>query len=146
MNICEGHPIPGTAITRLAKKDSELAGVILQDNYEMKCMLYELDLLQRPEEWPEPPYKTNVNGKFVNPFFATIKFSEELIKNGIYPLSDEIVLMSYLYHNGLSVDQDERRMQCNEFMASTRRDIASGDAAGIGEKLRVMNRNQLGSA
>jgi radical SAM superfamily enzyme YgiQ (UPF0313 family) len=137
-------PIPGTPITRLAKKDSKSAGVLLQDNYEMKCMLYELDLLQRPEEWPEPPYKTNVNGKFVNPFLATMKFSGELIKNGIYPLSDEIVLMSYLYHNGLSANQDERRMQCNEFMASSRKDIASGNAAGIGEKLKVMNRNQLG--
>jgi len=75
---------------------------------------------------------------------ATIKFSGELIKNGMLPLSDEIVLMSYLYHNGLSLNQNERRMQCNEFMASIRRDIASGDTAGIGKKLRVMNRNQLG--
>ena len=137
-------PIPGTPITRLAKKDSESAGVLLQDNYEMKVMLYELDLLQRPEEWPEPPYKTKVNGKFVNPFLATIKFSGELIKNGIYPLSDEIVLMSYLYHNGLSLNQDERRMQCNEFMASSRKDIATGNVAGIAEKLRTINRNQLG--
>ncbi len=137
-------PIPGTPITRLAKKDSELAGVLLQDNYEMKGMLYELDLLQRPEEWPEPPFKTKVNGKFVNPFLTTMKFTSELVKNGLLPLSDEIVLMSYLYHNGLSLNQDERRIQCNEFMASSRNDIANGNAAGIGEKLKVMNRNQLG--
>ncbi len=31
-------PIPGTSITRRAKKDSEIAGVLLQDNYEMKCI------------------------------------------------------------------------------------------------------------
>jgi len=137
-------PIPGTSITRRAKKDSEIAGVLLEEDFDMKWMLYELDLLQMPEEWPEPPFKTKVNNEFVNPFLYTMKFTEELVKNGMLPLSDEIVLMSYLYHNGLSPNQDERRMQCNEFMASSRKDIATGNVAGIAEKLRTMNRNQLG--
>ena len=137
------HPIPGTSIAKLAKKDPEFAGILLGENFEMKLMLYELDLLQRPEEWPEPPFKTNVNGEFVNPFFTTIKFTGELMKHGIYPLSDEIVLMSYLYHDGLSADQNERRMQCIEFMANLRNDIASGNVMAIEEKLRKMNGNQL---
>lgn len=136
-------PIPGTSITRRAKKDSEIAGVLLEENFDQRLMLYELDLLQMPEEWPEPPFKTNVSGEFVNPFLATMKFTGELVKNGMLPLSDEIVLMSYLYHNGLSLDQNERRMQCNEFMASSRKDIATGNVAGIAAKLRMMNRNQL---
>jgi hypothetical protein len=90
-----------------------------------------------PEEWPAPPWKTkNANGKFMNPFVETTKFTEELVKNGMLPLSDEIVLMSYLYHNGLSLDQDERRAQCNEFMASIRKDIETGNVAGVGAKLR----------
>lgn len=136
-------PIPGTSITRRAKKDSEIAGVLLGENFDQRLMLYELDLLQMPEEWPEPPFKTNVSGEFVNPFLATMKFTGELVKNGMLPLSDEIVLMSYLYHNGLSLDQHERRMQCNEFMASSRKDIATGNVAGIAAKLRTMNRNQF---
>ncbi len=138
-------PIPGTSITRRAKKDSEIAGVLLDEDFDMKWMLYELDLLQMPEDWPEPPFKTKVNNEFVNPFLYTMKFTEELVKNGMLPLSDEIVLMSYLYHNGLSINQGERRIQCNEFMASSRSDIASSNAEGIGEKLRTMNRNQLKS-
>jgi hypothetical protein len=136
-------PIPGTSITRRAKKDSGIAGVHLEEDFDQRWMLYELDLLQMPEEWPEPPFKTRVNGEFANPFLATMKFTGELVKNGMLPLSDEIVLMSYLYHNGLSLDQNERRMQCNEFMASSRKDIATGNVAGIREKLRTMNRNQL---
>ncbi len=72
-----------------------------------------------------------------------MKLTSELVKNGMLPLSDEIVLMSYLYYNGLSPNQDERRIQCNEFMASSRRDIATGNVAGIREKLNTMNRNQL---
>ncbi len=136
-------PIPGTSITRRAKKDSEFAGVRLEEDFERKLMLHELDLLQMPDEWPEPPFKTKVNGEFVNPFLVTIKFTVELVKNGMLPLSDEIVLMSYLYHNGLSLDQNERRMQCNKFMADSRNDIATGNVAGIAAKLRTMNRNQL---
>lgn len=136
-------PIPGTSITRRAKKDSEFAGVRLEEDFERKLMLHELDLLQMPDEWPEPPFKTKVNGEFVNPFLTTIKFTAELVKNGMLPLSDEIVLMSYLYHNGLSPNQNERRMQCNEFMASSRKDIATSNVTGIREKLRTMNRNQL---
>ena len=136
-------PFPGTPITRSAKRDAEQAGVLLDENFERKWMLYELDLLQKSQEWPEPPFKTNVSGEFVNPFLYTMKFTDELVKNGIYPLSDEIVLMSYLYHDGLSADQDERRMQCNEFMAGIRSDIANGNVTEIGEKLRKMNSNQL---
>ncbi len=136
-------PIPGTPITRSARKDSEFTGVLLDKDFEKKWMLYELDLLQMPEEWPEPPFKTNIDGEFENPFLTTMKFTGELMKNGIYPLSDEIVLMSYLYHDGLSTDQDERRMQCNEFMADLRADIANSNSAGIREKLRRMNSNQL---
>jgi len=136
-------PIPGTSITRRAKKDSEIAGVLLEEDFDLKWMLYELDLLQMPEEWPEPPFQTKVNGEFVNPFQYTMKFTEELVKNGMLPLSDEIVLMAYLYHNGLSSNQDERRKQCNEFMASSRNNIATGNAAGMGEKLRAMNKYQF---
>jgi hypothetical protein len=136
-------PIPGTSIARRAKKDSGIAGVLLDEDFDQRWMLYELDLLQMPEEWPVPPYKTNVNGEFVNPFLATAKFTEELVKNGMLPLSDEIVLMSYLYHNGLSLDQNERRAQCNEFMASIRKDIETGNAVEIRSKLRTMNINQL---
>lgn len=136
-------PFPGTPITRSAKRDAEIAGVLLEENFERKWMLYELDLLQKSEEWPDPPFKTNVSGEFVNPFLYTMKFTGELVKNGIHPLSDEIVLMSYLYHDGLSTDQDERRMQCNEFMAGIRSDIANGNVIEIGEKLRKMNSNQL---
>ena len=136
-------PIPRTSITRSAKKDSEFAGVLLEENFEKKWMLYELDLLKRPEEWPEPPFKTNVDGELVNPFLVTTKFTRELKKHGIYPLSDEIALMSYLYHDGLSTNQNERRMQCNEFMAGLRNDIAIGNVTEIGEKLRKINYNQL---
>jgi radical SAM superfamily enzyme YgiQ (UPF0313 family) len=137
-------PIPGTSIARKADKDPERTGVLLEKDFAKKMMLYELDLLQMPEEWSEPPWKTkNVNGKFRNPFIETTKFTEELVKNGMLPLSDEIVLMSYLYHNGLSLDQNERRTQCNEFMASIRKDIETNNVAGIGAKLRTMNRNQL---
>ena len=137
-------PIPGTSIARKADKDPERTGVLLEEGFAKKMMLYELDLLQRPEEWPAPPWKTmNANGKFMNPFLETTKFTGELVKNGMLPLSDEIVLMSYLYHNGLSLDQNERRTQCNEFMASIRNDIETGNVAGIGAKLRTMNRNQL---
>lgn len=54
-----------------------------------KGMLYELDLLKRPEECPVPPYKTNVNGEFVNPFLATGRTdtSEEVLMNifSVYP-------------------------------------------------------------
>ncbi|MBT7591485.1 MAG: radical SAM protein [Candidatus Scalindua sp.] len=137
-------PIPGTSIARKADKDPERTGVLLEEDFAKKMMLYELDLLQMPEEWPAPPWKTkNANGKFMNPFVETTKFTEELVKNGMLPLSDEIVLMSYLYHDGLSLDQDERRAQCNEFMASIRKDIETGNVAGVGAKLRTMNRNQL---
>ncbi len=137
-------PIPGTSIARKADKDPERTGVLLEEGFANKTMLYELDLLQMPEEWPAPPWKTkNSNGKFMNPFIETTKFTEELVKNGMLPLSDEIVLMSYLYNNGLSLDQDERRAQCNEFMASIRNDIETNNVAGIGAKLRTMNRNQL---
>ncbi|MCP5003336.1 MAG: B12-binding domain-containing radical SAM protein [Planctomycetes bacterium] len=136
-------PIPGTSITRRAKKDSGIAGVHLDEDFDQRWMLYELDLLQRSEEWPTPPFKTNVNGEFVNPFHATMEFTRELVKNGMHPLSDEIVLMSYLYHNGLSPNQNDRRMQCNEFMASSRSDIATGNVEALAEKVRTMNRNQL---
>ncbi len=137
-------PIPGTSIARKADKDPERTGVLLEEDFAKKMMLHELDLLQMPEEWPVPPWKTrNANGKFMNPFVETMKFTEELVKNGMLPLSDEIVLMSYLYHNGLSLDQNERRMQCNKFMADSRNDIATGNVAGIAAKLRTMNRNQL---
>jgi len=137
-------PIPGTSIARKADKDPERTGVLLEEDFAKKMMLYELDLLQMPEEWPAPPWKTkNANGKFMNPFVETTKFTEELVKNGMLPLSDEIVLMSYLYHNGLSLDQNERRTQCNEFMASIRKDIETNNVAGIGAKLRTMNRNQF---
>ncbi len=136
-------PIPGTSIARRAKRDSGIAGVQLGEDFDQRWMLYELDLLQMPEEWPAPPFKTDVNGEFVNPFLTTMRFTEQLVKNGMLPLSDEIVLMSYLYHNGLSLDQNERRVQCNEFMASSRSDIAQGNVVGIKDKLRTMNRNQL---
>ncbi len=136
-------PIPGTSIARRAKKDSKIAGIQLDKDFDQRWMLYELDLLLKPDKWPTLPYKTNVNDEFVNPFLATMKFNEELVKNGMLPLSDEIVLMSYLYHNGLSVDQNERRMQCNDFMANARNDIETGNVIGLTEKLRTMNRNQV---
>ncbi len=137
-------PIPGTSIARKAQKNPEITGVLLEEDFEKKMMLYELDLLQMPEEWPEPPWKTkDFHGKFENPFNTTMNFTAKLAKNGMLPLSDEIVLMSYLYHNGLSSDQEERRMQCNEFMASIRKDIETGNAVEIRSKLRTLNINQL---
>ncbi len=137
-------PIPGTPITKSAKRDSEFTRVLLDKDFERKWIQYELDLLQKSDEWPEPPFKIKIDGEYVNPFLTTMKFTAELMKNGIYPLSDEIVLMSYLYHNGLSADQKERRIQCNEFMAGLRDDIANSNSAEIREKVKKINKNQLG--
>jgi hypothetical protein len=139
-------PLQRVPITVKARKDPEGTGVLLKEGFRKKMMLYERDNLQQSEEWADPPFKTKVNGKFVNPFDPHKWFTDELMKEGMYPFSDEIVLMSYLYHNGLSLEQAERRDQCLGFMMSSREDIASGNAAGLREKISVMNKNQLRDA
>jgi hypothetical protein len=57
-------------------------------------------------------------------------------------LSDEQVLMAYLYHGGLSKDQQERREQCKGFNALARRAIEEGDAAMLRGLVERVNANQ----
>jgi len=61
----------------------------------------------------------------------------------MHMLSDEQVLMAYLYHRGLSADQAERRRQCVEFNAISRRAIESGDAATLRALVERVNANQV---
>jgi radical SAM superfamily enzyme YgiQ (UPF0313 family) len=136
-------PIPGTSITRRAKKDPESTGILLSENFEREAMLYELDLLQKSEDWPEPPFKTKVDGEFVNPFLHTNRFTEELMEHGMYPSSDEIALMAERYYSGLSLNQDERRMQVNGFMGDLRGMIERGDYMGLGNVVETINNNNM---
>ena len=135
-------PLNGTESYRMAKKDPDGTGLLLDDDFDRKFMFYDLDLLQRPEEWPEPPFKTKVNGKFVNPFVPTMEFAKEAMNMGMYPLSDEIVLMADRYHGGLSTKQDERRLQCAGFMGETRKEIEQDETSALRERVRIINMNQ----
>ncbi len=136
-------PMPGTPLTRVAGRDPDSVGMMLEDDYAHRLMLYELDLLQPPQNWPKPPWKVRVNGKFVeNPFAeVTAGFVQELGKYGIQMLSDEQVLMAYLYHGGLSIDQTERRRQCVEVNNKLRQAITEGNAASFKEIVERINGN-----
>jgi radical SAM superfamily enzyme YgiQ (UPF0313 family) len=137
-------PMPGTPLTRNVLT-GKIKGMEIESGYKERLMMMDVDLLQPPSTWPEVPYRTRVNGEWLeNPFVISQQFSNKLMDRGIHTLSDEIVLMSYLYHNGLSENQDERRKQCLEFMGLARKYIAEGDAKGIGNMVNRINENQLG--
>jgi len=139
-------PIPDTPITRAAQADPEKAGVKLDENYELTFIRYELDLLRAPQEWPRPPLQVRVDGRFRNPFEVTAQFVGGLMKNGIHMLSDEQVLMAYLYHGGLSKDQAERRKQCLWYNGLARKAIQEGDVAALRGLVEKVNENQVKGA
>ncbi|MCC6555157.1 MAG: radical SAM protein [Polyangiaceae bacterium] len=124
-------PIPGTPLARLARKDPERAGVMLDDDYELKLAGFEVDLLRPSSSWPTPPWQVRVGGAWVRNAFTevTAAFTGALARHGMHILSDEQVLMAYLYHGGLSRDQAERRRQCVDFHGAARAAIEAGDAA-----------------
>jgi radical SAM superfamily enzyme YgiQ (UPF0313 family) len=138
-------PMPGTPLTRLAKTAPDEAGVLLDDDYEQKLAEYETDLLRPPASWPAPPWQVKVDGKWVRNAFAevTAPFVDVLMQHGMHILSDEQVLMAYLFHRGLSADQTERRRQCVEFNQTARAAIEGGDAATLGRLVERVNGNQL---
>ncbi len=137
-------PMADTPLARSAR-EGKIEGMKVDPDYKERMMAMDVDLLQPPNMWPTPPWQLRVNGKWIeNPFMISQQFSAKLMERGIYPLSDEIVLMSYLYHGGLPEDQDIRRKQCLEFMASAREDIGKGNIGGLREKVDRINKNQLG--
>lgn len=138
-------PMPLTPMARLARTSPEQAGVMLDEDYEFKLSDYELDLLRHPSTWPEPPWQLRVDGAWVRNAFAqvTAPFVDELMRHGMHMLSDEQVLMAYLYHDGLSRDQTERRRQCLEFNAVARAAIESGDAATLRALIARVNAHQV---
>ena len=134
-------PNPGTPIMTEAIQIGSRSGILLGDYFE-KYPFMDLDLLRPSNEWPVPPFKTNYNGEFINPFNITVKFGAQLIKNDIHLLSDEIVLMAYLHNNGLSKDQTERRKQCLSFAAECNKYLKQGDASSLQKVVDNINRNQ----
>jgi radical SAM superfamily enzyme YgiQ (UPF0313 family) len=135
-------PIPGTPLTRLAHTDPEHAGVMLEEDYALKLIRYELDLVKPPAEWPPAPLKVRVNGAFRDPFEITAQFSAELVASGLHPLGDEQVLMAYLYHGGLSAEQTERREQCLSFNRAARQALQAGDLATLRRLVGTVNEHQ----
>jgi hypothetical protein len=138
-------PMPGTPLSRLARQDPAQAGVWLDDDYEMKLAEFETDLLRPPASWPAPPWQVRVDGRWVRNAFAevTAPFVDELMRHGMHILSDEQVLMAYLYHDGLSADQTERRRQCLEFNWTARTAIEAGDATTLRTLTARVNENQV---
>ncbi len=57
-------------------------------------------------------------------FYWGVDQGEGSIEHGLRFLSDEVVLMADLYHDGLSRDQADRREQCHEFNRRCRGAIA----------------------
>jgi len=136
-------PMPDTPLTRNVLAGN-IKGMEIESDYKERLMMMEVDLLQPPNMWPVVPYRTRVNGEWLeNPFVVSQQFSNKLMGRGLYTLSDEIVLMSYLYNNGLSENQGKRRKQCLEFMDLARKCIGGGDAKGIRNVVKRINENQI---
>jgi anaerobic magnesium-protoporphyrin IX monomethyl ester cyclase len=142
VNVLPMGPIPGVPIERTAREDREGSGIILDSDFVNQFMMYELDLLQPPERWPQPPWQAKYDGKFTNPFLPAKEFSTRMIKAGMLPYSDEIVLMTLLHNGNLrSQGQTEIRTQCNEFHGMMRKYLADGNAAGVRDAVMIMNKN-----
>jgi radical SAM superfamily enzyme YgiQ (UPF0313 family) len=134
-------PMPGSRLTKRIQRGAA-EGIKIDDDYMRKMMLLEFDNLQPPRKWPKVPWDVRVNGEwFENPFNISDKFIEKLKKRGMHPLSDDLVLMTYLYNNGLSEDQEKRREECIGFMKTTKERIMN-EPGGIGEIVDQINKNQ----
>jgi hypothetical protein len=116
---------------------------MLDDDYALKLIRYELDLLRPPSEWQPGPAQIRVNGEFCNPFEVTARFSADLIASGMYPLSDEQVLMAYLCNGGLDADQAVRRKQCLSLNHNARQSLQSGNVEGLRCLLHAVNKHQV---
>jgi radical SAM superfamily enzyme YgiQ (UPF0313 family) len=138
-------PMPGTKLSRRMESGKDI-GIRTDPDWEERMMSMDVDLLRPASSWPRVPWQLRIDGRWEEPFQASQRFSSRLIEKGIYPLSDEIVLMSYLYYGGLNPDQAERRKQCLGFMNAAREDILSGKADGIREMVMRINENQLRKA
>jgi hypothetical protein len=144
-------PMPDTTLTRAALA-GKVDGIKVDSDYKERMIVAEVDLLQPPEMWPKLPWQIRSNGNWhEQPFDVSGQFIKKLVGKGIrkytgggiYPLSDEIVLMAYLYNNGLSRNQRKRRMQCLGFFLKTRKDMAKNPER-IRKRVRKINENQLG--
>ena len=137
-------PIPGTPLTRLAQRDPERAGVLLDDDFAFKAIQFETDLLRPPDTWPTPPWQVRVRGRFLRNAFAevTAPFVGRLMGSGMSMLSDEQVLTTYLHDDGLSADQTERRAQCVRFSMATRDAIAGGGVGALSALVERVNDGQ----
>ncbi|HLC46805.1 MAG TPA: radical SAM protein [Candidatus Nanoarchaeia archaeon] len=132
----------GTELMKQAEQEEE-CGIRLHTGFKKKFMDFEMDNLRPPTEQPTIPYDMVINGKMTNSIFsATGRFVTAMAKHGIFPLSDEIALMAYLYHKGLSNDQDERRKQCIDFHEKGRKMIVQGDHEGLDSMVRRINKCQ----
>ncbi len=139
-------PLSPMADTPLVKGvfSGRIRGMEIDDNYKERMMEMDIDLLQPPEMWPDVPWKTRVNGEWKdNPFSVSREFSSRLMEHGMYPLSDEIVLMAHLYHGSLGQEQKSRRGQCLDFMAAARKHISEGNAEELRKMVNQINRNQV---
>jgi len=123
--------------------NGKVKGMKIDLNYKEKMMALDLDLLQPVDMWPVPPFHVEVDGKWIeDPSKITGEFIGKLGERGMYPLSDDMVLMAYLLYDGLDHDQTIRRRQCLDFFLETMEDLKNGNHHAIRERVSKINKNQ----
>lgn len=133
-------PLPGTKLYRRVLKEGTSSGFCLADNFLERMITWDIDLLAPMDKWNPTPWLIDFEGEFQNPLAITGNhLVKKLAAQGIFPVSDEIVLMAHMLYGGLPADQAGRRKKVMEFQNGMRDAMVAGDYESIDEMVSIMN-------